>query len=246
MTYGRTIRGLAVACALLLAIALPTGCGSSAEDNGSGTATPASGPATVADEDTATADADSDTGTSSAPGTGPSDNSGAGSGTSGTGTSDTDTSGSGTSGSTADTITVRLYWVSAGENALGVERTLPYTQATGAAALNALFAGPTDAELTTWPAIGTAIPEGTELLGLTISNGVAKVDLSQEFASGAGTFSVTARIAQVVYTLTQFPTVDSVEFSIEGEKVEVFSSEGLILDGPQEPDDYYSLLPIDA
>lgn len=243
MTYGRTILGPAVAFALLLALALPTGCGTSAEATGSGAATPASGPATVADEDTATADSDSGTGTNgrSTPSTGSSDNSGAGSGTSGTGTS-----GSGTSCSTADTITVRLYWVSAGENALGVERTLPYTQATGAAALNALFEGPTDAELTTWPAIGTAIPEDTELLGLTISNGVAKVDVSQEFASGVGTFSVTARVAQVVYTLTQFPTVDSVEFFIAGQKVEVFSNEGLILDGPQEPDDYYGLLPIDA
>ena len=244
------MRGLAVAFALLLALALPTGCGTSAEATGSGPATPAIGPATMADEDTAATDADSDSGTGtngrSTPDTRSSDTGSSGSGTSGTGTSGPGTSVSGTSGSTADTITVRLYWVSAGENALGVERTLPYTQATGAAALNALFEGPTEAELTTWPAIGTAIPEGTELLGLTISNGVAKVDVSQEFASGAGTFSVTARIAQVVYTLTQFPTVDSVEFFIAGEKVEVFSSEGLILDGPQEPDDYYGLLPIDA
>lgn len=143
-------------------------------------------------------------------------------------------------------LVVRLYWVSAGENALGIERTIPYTRAVGTAALKALLEGPTEAETQTWPAISSAIPEDTELLGLRVENGTAYVDLSDEFDDGGGTFGVTARLAQVVYTLTQFPTVDDVEFSIEGERVEVFSSEGLILDGPQTPEDYYPLLPIDA
>ena len=40
------------------------------------------------------------------------------------------------------------------------------------------------------------------------------------------------RLAQVVYTLTQFGTVRSVVFQIEGETVTVFGSEGIVLDGP--------------
>ena len=143
-------------------------------------------------------------------------------------------------------MTVKLYFVSAGENALGIERSVPYADAAGSTAIEALIAGPTDAELTTWPALGTAIPESTELLGLTIEDGVATVDFSAEFENGGGTFSVTSRLAQVVYTLCEFDTVDSVEFYIDGEPVTVFSSEGLELDGPQTPEDYYELLPIDA
>jgi spore germination protein GerM len=50
----------------------------------------------------------------------------------------------------------------------------------------------------------------------------------------------------VVYTLDQFDSVDAVEFYIEGKRVEMFSSEGLILEGPQRGTDYYDLLPIDA
>src|SRR5690606_35283550 len=61
---------------------------------------------------------------------------------------------------------------------------------------------------------------------------IATVDLSAEFESGGGSFSVMARLAQVVFTLTQFPTVDTVQFLLEGEPVEVFSGEGVILDGP--------------
>lgn len=143
-------------------------------------------------------------------------------------------------------MTVTLYWVSAGENALGVERTVPESEDTASAAIEALLAGPTDAEVTTWPAISSAIPEGTQLLGLDVTDGVAKIDLSEEFESGGGTFGVTARLAQVVYTLDALPTIDAVEFYIEGEKVTVFSSEGLMLDGPQTFDDYDELLPVDA
>jgi spore germination protein GerM len=143
-------------------------------------------------------------------------------------------------------LTVRLYWVEAGENALGVERTIPYTPAVATASMNELLAGPTPQEVATWPAISSAIPSGTKLLGVTVAGGVAKVDLSKEFESGGGTFSVTARLAQVVYTLEQFPTVDAVEFYIEGVRVEMFSGEGLLLDGPQTLDDYDQLLPIDA
>jgi spore germination protein GerM len=145
-----------------------------------------------------------------------------------------------------DDMEVTLYWVSAGENALGVKRLVPRSEAVAKAALEALIAGPTDTEQTTWPAISSAIPEDTRLLGVTIEGGIAKVDFSEEFESGGGTFSVTSRLAQVVYTLEQFPTVDGVEFYIEGTRVIEFSSEGLILDKPQTFDDYDELLPIDA
>lgn len=144
------------------------------------------------------------------------------------------------------TLTVRLTWVSSGENALAIERSVPYTPAVATAAMTALLAGPTPQEQATWPAIGTAIPAGTRLLGLSVANGVAKVDLSKEFESGGGTFSVTARLAQVVYTLTQLPTINAVEFYIEGVRVETFSGEGLMLEGPQTIKHFEQLLPMDA
>jgi len=146
----------------------------------------------------------------------------------------------------AQEMTVKLYFSYAGESAMGIERTVPYSEAVATAALEALLEGPTDAEVTTWPALGTQIPPDTELLGVDIVDGVAKVDLSGEFASGGGTFSMTARLAQVVYTVCEFDTVDSVEFYLDGEKVDVFSGEGIILDAPQTPEDYFDLLPIEA
>jgi len=65
----------------------------------------------------------------------------------------------------------------------------------------------------------TAIPAGTRLLGLEVTDGVALVDLSEEFAA-----SPPAALAQVVFTLTgEFRAVDTVGFLIEGARQVVAS-----------------------
>ncbi len=79
-----------------------------------------------------------------------------------------------------------------------------------------LFKGPTAAESNSVPAITSTIPDNTLLLGVTLTDGVATVDLSREFESGGGSFSMSGRLAQVVYTLTQFPEIESVAFELDG------------------------------
>jgi immunoglobulin-like protein involved in spore germination/sporulation and spore germination protein len=97
-----------------------------------------------------------------------------------------------------------------------VEREIPTTPAVGAASMAALLAGPSQAELSARPAMYTSIPAGARFLGLQIDSGVATVDLSGEFAADGDTTAVLGRAAQVVYTLTQFPTVHGVRFEIDG------------------------------
>ena len=124
-----------------------------------------------------------------------------------------------------------------------VVRAIPSTKAVGAEAIKALIAGPNDDELGARPAMYTTIPEGTRFLGLTIDGGVATVNLSKEFQSGGGSASVLGRLAQVVYTLTQFASVDSVQFQIDGQPVPVFGGEGVVLDEPVGRADYTDQLP---
>jgi len=142
------------------------------------------------------------------------------------------------------TMTVRLYF-GYEDRVMAVERTVPYSQAVAKTAMTELLKGPSAAELKGL-ALHTQIPNGTTLKSITITNGIAKVDLSNQFDDGGGTLSVTMRLAQVVYTLTQYGTIDAVEFWMDGKKVEVFSGEGLMLDEPQTPEDYYKLIPVDA
>src|SRR6185369_17177049 len=124
-----------------------------------------------------------------------------------------------------------------------VLREVPETTAVGAAAMAALLAGPNGAELSASPAMYTTVPDGSRFLGLRIENGIATVNLSREFESGGGSASVLGRLAQVVYTLTQFPTVQGVQFELDGTPITVFSGEGVVLDKPLTRADYTDQLP---
>ena len=109
--------------------------------------------------------------------------------------------------------------------------------------VRALLQGPSRGEIRGTPAISTAIPQGTEVLGVEVGDGLATVDLSATYDDGGGSLAMFARLAQVVYTLTRLPNVDEVAFKIDGEAVTTFSSEGIELDGPQRREGYYDLLP---
>ncbi|HQD41156.1 MAG TPA: GerMN domain-containing protein [Bacillota bacterium] len=61
------------------------------------------------------------------------------------------------------------------------------------------------------------VPAGTRVLGLTIRDGLAKVDLSQEALDCASAEEEELMIKSVVYTLTEFNTVDRVQFMFEGD-----------------------------
>ena len=108
-------------------------------------------------------------------------------------------------------------------------------------AMEGLLQGPTEAEQEL--GLSTTVPAGTELLGIAIADGVATVDLTEEFASGGGSLSMTGRVAQVVFTLTQFPTIGSVLFEVEGEPVTSLGGEGVEIGEPQTRADWESLTP---
>jgi germination protein M len=95
----------------------------------------------------------------------------------------------------------------------------------GAAALEAVIAGPNEVE--SGIGFSNAVPAGTEVLGVNIAAGVATVDLSGDFQSGGGSLSMQLRVAQVVATLTQFDTVESVTIRIDGQEADGIGGEGV-------------------
>lgn len=92
--------------------------------------------------------------------------------------------------------------------------------------------------------LATFIPSDTEILGVRVDDGVATVNLSSGFEQGGGTFAVTTRVAQLVFTATEFDGVDALQLEIEGNPAQVFSTEGLLLDGPQTREDWHDFLPL--
>ena len=83
----------------------------------------------------------------------------------------------------------------------------------------------------------SAIPSPTSadvrLLGVSIENGIATVDLSSDFrvAGKAGGFGVLFGLAQIVYTVTQFPEIEGVRFELDGQAVAVASGRAFLGDG---------------
>src|SRR6187549_1151763 len=148
--------------------------------------------------------------------------------------------GSSTSSGTATRVSYEV-WFTRGESLFVVRRDEPSTPRIATAAMESLLSGPSSREQAA--AVGSQIPAGSQLLGLTIEDGVATVDLTSEFESGGGSASMNMRIAQVVYTLTQFPTVKGVLFQLDGQRVDVLGGEGVIVDQPVTRKDYRSLLP---
>jgi hypothetical protein len=104
-----------------------------------------------------------------------------------------------TTGPTATPTTAVATYFYRGAALVPSKARVPRTSAVGTAALNAVLAGPPAGR-------ETAIPPGTKLVGLAVAGGTATATLSPEFARAHRT----AR-AQLVYTLTQFPTVRRVE-----------------------------------
>jgi hypothetical protein len=89
--------------------------------------------------------------------------------------------------------------------------------------------------------VTTAIPAGTELRGISIRDGVATLDVTTGFARRDGWRSMRLRMAQVTYTLTQFPTVRSVRLKVAGRYVTAIG--GVPVPTPMTRGDFEGLLP---
>jgi Immunoglobulin-like domain of bacterial spore germination/Sporulation and spore germination len=131
----------------------------------------------------------------------------------GCGGSDEDSSGTTTAATTTEAETgTETTSTAAGATAVGLYflrddrlgyalRTVPATPKVATAALEQLFAGPNEPEREA--GLSSDVPPNTELESLTIEDGLARVELSNSLDEPAK--------AQVVFTLTRYPTVQRVE-----------------------------------
>jgi spore germination protein GerM len=140
----------------------------------------------------------------------------------------------------AESLDLTIWFIDDDIRLVPVEVTVPATEGVARAALTELLRGPGAAHADEY---ATTVPAGTRLLDVTVADGIATVDLSREFGSGGGSASMGARVAQVVYTLTEFDTVHSVRFLMEGTPVEALGGEGLMIGEPQTRADWSDFAP---
>ena len=75
----------------------------------------------------------------------------------------------------------------------------------------------------------STIPQGTKLYSINSQGNEVYVDLSQEFASGGGSESMTCRLGQVIYTATSLNNQANVWIKVEGKLLSILGGEGVIV-----------------
>ena len=79
----------------------------------------------------------------------------------------------------------------------------------------------------------TLIPEGAKILSLSIKDGIAYINFNELFRfNPLGVEGYMAQIQQIVYTATEYESVDSVQFTIDGAKQEYLGPEGVYIGRP--------------
>jgi germination protein M len=144
------------------------------------------------------------------------------------------------SGASSHTVTLGV-WLQRGAHMWLTKRTLPATPRVATAAITALLAGPSSAERAA--GVSTAIPAGTRLQRISIDSGVATVSLTAQIGAGAGAPSVRMRLAELTYTVTQFPSVQAVRLQVNGRLVHFLTADGVPVPIPLQRWQFRALMP---
>ncbi len=113
----------------------------------------------------------------------------------------------------------------------GITRPVYYDDSPLTATLTALLAGLTSSELN--KGLLSLIPQGTEIRGVTISNGTATIDFNEALSFNSfGKEGLESELKQIVFTATEFPTVDKVQILINGQKKQFLATEGVFIGEP--------------
>lgn len=115
-----------------------------------------------------------------------------------------------TIGETGETVMITPYFIRDGKIIAGQQRAIE-GPTVGLESMNALIAGTNDLEAQL--GLVTGIAKNVKVTTITVSDGVATIDLNRPFE----TANTRPQVAQVVFTLTQFESVDAVKFLIDGQ-----------------------------
>jgi spore germination protein GerM len=111
-----------------------------------------------------------------------------------------------------------------------VKRQMPVTDSPLTDALGALLAGPNEDELRR--KLVSLVPQGTKLLSAKVRGSTAFLNFNEAFMyNHYGIEGYAGQLKQIVYTATSFPTVQDVQFLIEGEKRD-YLGEGIYIGAP--------------
>lgn len=98
-----------------------------------------------------------------------------------------------------------------------VMKKIPWEEGIGKAALGQLIDQPVLREDLAIVGLQPVLPSGTEILGMSINDGLCKVDFNKNILSYDSEIDEKAIVQSIVYTLTEFPAIDRVQLMVDGE-----------------------------
>lgn len=113
-----------------------------------------------------------------------------------------------------------------------IKRSVPKNMSPLTTAINLLLQGPDTTKAEERNCI-SLIPQGTKLMSARVDDGIAYLSFSEDFEFNTlGAEGYMGQLMQIVYTASNFSTVKSVQFLVEGEKKDYLGSEGQWIGSP--------------
>lgn len=100
-----------------------------------------------------------------------------------------------------------------------VMKKIPWEEGIAKSALRKLIDEPAVREELTQLGLNPIFPAGTEILGMSINEGICKVDFNEAVLNHQSEAEERAMIQSLVYTLTEFEAIDQVQLLVNGEPV---------------------------
>jgi spore germination protein GerM len=132
-------------------------------------------------------------------------------------------------------LSANLYFIKVADNGRTypqkVVRPVYYASSPLTETINELLAGPSSSELEN--GLLNLIPQGSRLLSAAVRDGVAYLNFNQEFRfNSLGAEGTVGQLMQIIYSSTEFPTVQRVQFLIEGEQLDYLGGDGIFVGEP--------------
>jgi len=113
----------------------------------------------------------------------------------------------------------------------GISRPVYYDDSPLTETLTALISGLTSSELN--KGLLSLIPLGTKIEGVNVSNMTATINFNETLSfNNFGKEGLEAELKQIIFTATEFSTVDKVQILIDGKKKQFLSTEGVNIGEP--------------
>jgi germination protein M len=98
-----------------------------------------------------------------------------------------------------------------------VNTEIPFEEGIAKATLRSLVVGSDVEKRIAQSGLHGVLPEGTEILGMSIKDGLARIDFSKNILNTASVEQEENMISALTYTLTEFATINKVQVLVEGQ-----------------------------